>query len=73
MKKCDERAHERSCWNKAREDEILFIMMERDLAAPETIRFWVEKRIELGLNKRDDPQMQDALACANRMEGRDNG
>lgn len=53
-----------SCWNKARIDEMLFILLARDAATAETIRFWAAKRIELGKNTATDPQIEEAMQCA---------
>lgn len=56
-----------SCWNKADMNSLLFILIERDRAAPATILSWIEHRIALNLNKREDGQIQDALRIANQM------
>lgn len=68
MRKKHEIARSDSCWNKATDDEILFVLLERDAAAPETIRFWARKRIELGLNKPDDIQIRNAMQTAMMIE-----
>lgn len=68
MIKHEERDCPQSCWNKAREDEMTFVLLGRDRAAPATIRFWVSERIRLGKNRPDDPQIIEAEACARRME-----
>lgn len=57
-----------SCLNKARLNERIFVLLERDAAAPHAIRQWCDKRVELGKNKRDDPQIVDALETAELME-----
>lgn len=57
-----------SCWGKAREDERVFILLARDLAAPAAIRYWVELRIAASLNEESDPQIQEARSCAGLME-----
>lgn len=59
-----------SCLNKARNDERIFVLLERDHAAPTAIRAWVRKRIELGKNRPDDEQIQEALHCAAAMEAK---
>ena len=64
MLKFDEIQNPESCLNKATKYEMLFILLQRDEAAPAAIHAWVEKRIELGKNKRTDPQILDALNCA---------
>ena len=68
MIKEEELRNARSCINKAESTEMLFVLLARDIAAPDTIRFWVQKRIELGKNKPGDPQILEALACAETME-----
>lgn len=57
-----------SCMSKADENEMTFVLLGRDLDAPETIRFWVSNRIARGKNKADDPQIVEALECAKTME-----
>jgi hypothetical protein len=68
MIKRDEAKDRNSCWNKARTDERVFVLLARDAAAPETVRFWASRRMELGKNQREDPQIVEALDCADRME-----
>lgn len=69
MRKCDEISHPKSCWNKARDTERLFILLERDLAAPGTITDWADRRVRLGKNKEDDPQILEARGLAQNMLG----
>lgn len=57
-----------SCFNKAREDERLFVLLARDPAAPVAIRAWVAERLRLGKNKITDPQVREALECAELMD-----
>lgn len=68
MLKRDELSDPNSCLNKARNDELVFVLLERDVAAPATIRAWVEERLRLGKNQPDDPQIVEAIACADQME-----
>ncbi len=68
MKKRREQSEPESCWNKARDDERVFVLLERDKATPATIRFWVEERIRLGKNQAGDAQLMEALMLANDME-----
>jgi hypothetical protein len=69
MLKQNEITDANSCLNKARRDEMMFILLARDPAAPATIRFWVEERIRLGKNNLvDDPQIIEAWDCAHAME-----
>jgi hypothetical protein len=67
MLKRDEITNPNSCWNKAREDERLFILLDRDDAMADTIQFWINKRIELGKNKPGDPKLVEAEECIRLM------
>lgn len=68
MIKVDEISDRNSCFNRARYDELVFVILERDAAAPATIRFWCSERIRLGKNKPDDEQILKALRDADSME-----
>lgn len=68
MRKSDELIVPDSCWNKARLDERVFVLLARDKAAPTAIRAWVEERIRLGKNHPTDNQITHALNCAALME-----
>jgi hypothetical protein len=67
MRKTQEICKDNSCWNKALPSELMFVLLCRDETAPDTIEFWANKRIELGLNKPDDPQIVEARECAAKM------
>lgn len=56
-----------SCMSRAKDDEMTFVLLARDITAPTTIRFWVEQRVLSGKNKPDDAQIIEALACADEM------
>jgi hypothetical protein len=60
VRKRDELADPKSCLNKARDDERLFVLLERDEAAPNTVRYWISERIRLGLNRPGDPKIVEA-------------
>lgn len=49
-----------SCLNKARLDEMIFVLRATDPAAPATIQFWMDQRIQLGLNQADDVKLRRA-------------
>lgn len=66
MTKLKELTTPNSCLNKAGEDEMLFILLARDPAAPVAIAAWIEERIRIGRNKIDDPKILEAQACALR-------
>ena len=57
-----------SRFNRAREDEMVFVLLGRDVAAAPAIRAWANARIERGKNKAGDAQIKEALACADIME-----
>ena len=57
-----------SCMSRARDGEMVFVLLERDDSAPGAIRWWVGDRIRRGKNKPGDPQMVEAEECARRME-----
>ena len=54
--------------SRARDDEMSFVLLGRDVAAPAAIRAWIIERIRLGKNMPDDPQILEAKACARAME-----
>lgn len=68
MRKRDELADPNSCLNKAKQDEWIFVLLGRDEEAPETVRYWVGRRIMKGKNKPGDPKMVEALQWADRIE-----
>jgi hypothetical protein len=66
MRKRDELVS--GCMAKAKDDEMTFVLLGRDPAAPETIRFWARERVRRGKNRPDDAQIVEALDCAATME-----
>lgn len=66
MRKTDELQN--GCMARAGSNEMTFVLLSRDIAAPATIRFWVNQRLREGKNKLADAQIQEALACADTME-----
>lgn len=60
MRKRDELSDPKSCLNKAKDNEWLFVLLGRDAAATYAVLAWIDKRILLGKNKRNDPQIQEA-------------
>jgi hypothetical protein len=68
VKKSDELADPNSCLNKAGEDEILFVVLDRDEAFPGTVRFWIKERIKLGLNRPGDAKLLGAEQTAAEVE-----
>lgn len=68
MRKEQELSDPSSCLNKSKPGEMLFVLLGRDVAAPEAIRRWVNDRVSMGKNGFDDAQIIEALACADQME-----
>ncbi len=68
MIKREELSNPYSCMNRADEDEMTFVLLGRDAAAPVAIRAWVAERIRLGKNGAEDPQILSALKCATTIE-----
>ena len=68
MIKSQELADPQSCLNRARSDEMLFVLLGRDPAVPGAIRAWVVERIRLGKNQPNDPQILDAVQIAASIE-----
>lgn len=68
MRKRDELTDPQSCMNRANDEEMTFVLLARDAAAPAAIRAWVEERIRLGKNQRGDSQIIEAMQCAWIME-----
>lgn len=67
MRKRDELNNPAGCMAKAFEDEMTFVLLGRDLAAPYAIRAWIAERIRLGKNQPCDPQIVEAEECARIM------
>lgn len=57
-----------SCWNRARPDERVFVLLERDIATPSAIRCRCQRRIMMGKNIWADEQIVEAMKCAELME-----
>jgi len=68
MRKKDEISKEHTCMQRAHPNEMVFVLLSRDAAAPVAIRAWVTERLRLGKNTETDPQIAEALACASVME-----
>lgn len=68
MRKKDELSKEHTCMQHAHVEEMVFVLLSRDAAAPAAIRFWAAERIRLGKNVETDAQIVEALACAQTME-----
>ena len=55
-----------SCWNKAKDDEMVFVILEHDVTAPDTVRDWCARRVRIGKNKPGDPQINRSLGVGKR-------
>lgn len=68
MRKRDELADPKSCLNKARDDERIFVLLGRDPAAPAVIRAWARERVRLRVDALDSPKIIEALELARVIE-----
>lgn len=68
MRKKDELSKSQTCMAHAHPEEMVFVLLGRDAAAPFAIRAWVAERLRLGKNAETDEQIVEALACAQTME-----
>jgi hypothetical protein len=68
MRKQKELSDPNSCMSRARDDEMTFVLLGRDKAAPVAIRAWIQERIRLGKNTPQDAQIAEAEGCATAME-----
>lgn len=73
MRKREELTNPASCMSRAREGEMTFVLLGRDEAAPDAIRYWAERRVDLGKNQVGDAQLAEAEACARTMEAERGG
>jgi hypothetical protein len=62
--KRDELANPRSCLNKARPDEPLFVLRANDPTAAQVVRLWVA----MNDGRQPPDKCGEALECADRME-----
>lgn len=68
MIKSKELTDPNSCMSRAKDDEMTFVLLARDIAAPKAIREWVRERCRIGKNRYDDAQIIEALDCADAMD-----
>jgi hypothetical protein len=68
MRKKDELSRQHTCMQHAHSEEMVFVLLSRDAAAPVAIRAWVAERLRLGKNVDTDAQIVEALECARVME-----
>lgn len=67
MRKFQELSYAKSCLNKAKSNELIFVLLGHDPASPFAIEQWCEERVRLGKNKADDDQIIEALLVAESM------
>lgn len=60
MRKRQELTDPNSCMSRAKDDEMTFVLLGRDLAATGAVRAWIKERIRLGKNEPGDPQIAEA-------------
>lgn len=68
MIKRDELSNPDSCMSRALPHERTFVLLARDEIAPKAIREWCRLRCLHGKNSVKDPQIREALECADLME-----
>ena len=68
MLKATEMTSPTSCLNKAREDELIFVLLERDPAATVAVQAWIDERIRIGRNKPDDEKIAEAKGWIRQVE-----
>ena len=68
MRKQDELSSTKSCTATAHPQEMVFVLLGRDAAAPFAIRAWADERVRLGKNVEGDVQIVEARACADTMD-----
>lgn len=62
------RERNEGCLSRALPHEMAFTLLGRDPAAGYAIRAWVQMRVMLAKNKLYDPEIVEALDCANAMD-----
>lgn len=63
----EELENQHSCFNKAAEDEPIFVLRAKDKLAPMIVRHWAELALVLSPNL-DEEKYSEALELADRME-----
>jgi hypothetical protein len=68
MIKREELTNPNSCMSRARDEEMTFVLLGRDVAAPHAIRAWCDQRVVMDKNTWSDKRIVEALAFADQME-----
>lgn len=73
MTKHEEKRDPDSCWNKALENEPVFVIRAKDPVCGLIVNLWCAIRINAGLNMRGDDKLTDAehwIQMAERWRGK---
>lgn len=73
MKKKDEIEDKNSCFNKAKENEMVFVLREKDEQFADSIRLWAFLRYIRGDNFLHDKKIISALMEAKVVDGQEIG
>lgn len=57
-----------SCWNKAHDNDIVFILIQKDPQAPKTIQLWAAMRVLFGNDDLNAPKITSALDIADKID-----
>lgn len=68
MTRSKELSDPNSCFSKAKEDEPMFVLLARDVMAPDIVREWCRQRIKFLNQSPADEQIKEAMAIAQQME-----
>lgn len=60
MLKSEEKRIKDSCWNKTPDDQLVFVLVERDPLFIEMINYWMKRRIECEINNAFDEKILNA-------------
>ena len=72
MLKREELSNPQSCLNRAKDHEMIFVLLARDKSAPPTLRYWTRERISRGQSPLD-AQIVDARLTADVMDDQHSG
>lgn len=66
MTKAELLADPESCWNKAEDDEPVFVVLGRDPAAGDTVRYWATLSSHAGYHRQE--KIHDAIEDAEALD-----
>ena len=64
MTKQDEMRNRESCWNKAKDNEVIFVLRGQDYSSPKAIMFWIMEN----LTTTPEAKLRDAFNAAMAMK-----